>query len=1744
MRFLVSAGYAWNRLRTLVLGLSRELLILANNLNLRFVGNATVITQQIRDAWDSYGLPFPQMLLNAAWLHNEEISDTEIVDENPNVDASRTWHKARALQFTGAEHIDIPYQLDLTQRYKFTYEFICTEHNNWETIIDSRVQSIDRSFSNYIRPDRTVTVNTQYGQLNFDPVITGCRYLVTIEHNGSEITATLKNTTLDTSQTLSNSTLAYTPDTAETFFRIGAAPYGTSNLRQRLGYFKYEEDGITLIEYAFEEGEGTTCYNRVMNNFHGTINNATISTFRVEDVRITNGDQGTFLNTDGYSPLNVYTSDFSSGIDGMIQSRVTASSVDGISDGTTSKDDVLQVVLTSGSDTHYVYRNGIFDLSNSYDVSFEYYIPSVRPDGVTPQTIDSFVVRTGTGTDGIYAFSVVDSWQSETIQNWSPTSNNSLLFLAAVGEFIGSIDADGDVYYVKNIVVTQPNVYVPRPRVTDIPLYNTGKYGYYIPDHTSNYINLNTAFAGFTNPGDWMEFGIATVGTGEPTGQLSWAVSIDGSDSSSFYLGITNADTRFYSSSGRVQVTDADAVNEDFYSFRITKDQNVTSSVVDTGTIEIFDRDGNLITSYPLTSGPSGNEGTYIYDRFFPSAYGTDFILAYLKLSDGTVWNGANDFNGGVNIANSGTGNVTKIFFESVDEDVLGNPLTYKGQVAQPLSLVNSNGALFSSGVRAEWDSSQIFDLDDFTMVWYAYLDEDLRVPSDYREAFSGITSDYLFYFRTGSIYFRANNVNSANKPFLEGNIPDADFINKWQKFSFTRSASNNIATFTAGDVVRTVNLSETAGLSFEFKSFGDLGQEGLEGQLAWASVHSKLLTPSQVAALDPYNMDTDSLEVFLVPSVGSGSTVYDVSGNNRHATVTGATLSNFWIKQDKFHWNLKKGFSLYDDDATGTIIQRVPLGLNPTISGYTKVSDNPAGKWHNDAETEINFPHTAKLHMINEQFDYKPFFYKNAQLEDATAAYSMRKVIADYEGPLLNVVRSSDLQAQDFYPDSRGDLDTTAITNFVNEATPVLDDYSGAAAAYSLRKVRSAYTGSAINVRRSSDDTTQDIGFDANGDLDTTALTTFVNAEITDEINTTTDSNSDGLADGLFSSGSATTSIVTGNGHIGSAQRVDYNTSGSTLQTFQITTLPPIIGQEITISFMYRSNFIIEAIGNAYSNGGTAFKDIPANTGDAIRFEAKAVWSPTGGNDGRIQPMWLRNAGEFLEISDWSVTYHTADGHVTTWYDQAGSNNATNSTPDQQPLIVSGGSLITRNGSAAVQADGVDDILSTANSILSTDFGVFAVAGNNNLGNSSIIALQYGSSISSPGGTVFGASQFSGFTEVSVQIGTYYSITGAPTPDQHLYYYNRGGSSLDFAWDGEVPQNQTNSNVIDNAPLELFGTSNFSFYTETFIQELIIFTSDQSTNRAGIEANIGRYYSIDGFADGRVATWYDQANANHATQSNPDNQPLIVDGGTLVTEGGKASIHFGYDGSTPNFLTNSTISKSGDIDTAIFSVHISLGGSGNYIYDGFNSPDYFGHNNASRGVTFNYSSQLPDNVHQLITRIGEVGGLLSVYKNGLLHDSGAGGIVGDDGVTIGTTRSTTVYQNSKQQELIIFNSDQSTNRQDIEKNIADYYEITLSGNSGVESWVKNVSFADMYQSWFDYEYLHKLFANFEVPNQVNKILAYVTELTIEQRETIVYPYLKEDYHPIYTPYQQRVQADSGDTDAGQTNTLNKIDNI
>ena len=99
--------------------------------------------------------------------------------------------------------------------------------------------------------------------------------------------------------------------------------------------------------------------------------------------------------------------------------------------------------------------------------------------------------------------------------------------------------------------------------------------------------------------------------------------------------------------------------------------------------------------------------------------------------------------------------------------------------------------------------------------------------------------------------------------------------------------------------------------------------------------------------------------------------------------------------------------------------------------------------------------------------------------------------------------------------PDNNDDLEDciTLMQNYMNKlndrpsytfmvtydevsTTPLIDEYTGATAAYGLRKLRAAYGGNCLQVRRGNSATTQTIGFTSQGELDTAALETFANGE------------------------------------------------------------------------------------------------------------------------------------------------------------------------------------------------------------------------------------------------------------------------------------------------------------------------------------------------------------------------------------------------------------------------------------------------------------------------------------------------------------------------------------------------------------------------------------------------------------------------------------------------------------------------
>jgi hypothetical protein len=231
-----------------------------------------------------------------------------------------------------------------------------------------------------------------------------------------------------------------------------------------------------------------------------------------------------------------------------------------------------------------------------------------------------------------------------------------------------------------------------------------------------------------------------------------------------------------------------------------------------------------------------------------------------------------------------------------------------------------------------------------------------------------------------------------------------------------------------------------------------------------------------------------------------------------------------------------------------------------------------------------------------------------------------------------------------------------------------------------------------------------------------------------------------------------------------------------------------------------------------------------------------------------------------------------TEDGFVKTWYDQSGNaNNATQATAASQPKIVSSGSLITQGSKAAMELDGVNDCLVTSqnnpftfaggvsiihasykNSTSYNDYETIVSAGTTGDGSNNAnksLGFGYGNSAPSPIPTIV--------TDIWQPSGIQYDGT-VGTNERHLIgiyisnwstHRSTGLSNLrlngsDLATKSYGSWNPTSLNtnpikigVFDQILLQsFFGGS---------LQEVIIYASDQSANRTGIEANINDYYNI-----------------------------------------------------------------------------------------------------------------------------------------------------------------------------------------------------------------------------------------------------------------------------------------------------------
>ncbi len=205
-------------------------------------------------------------------------------------------------------------------------------------------------------------------------------------------------------------------------------------------------------------------------------------------------------------------------------------------------------------------------------------------------------------------------------------------------------------------------------------------------------------------------------------------------------------------------------------------------------------------------------------------------------------------------------------------------------------------------------------------------------------------------------------------------------------------------------------------------------------------------------------------------------------------------------------------------------------------------------------------------------------------------------------------------------------------------------------------------------------------------------------------------------------------------------------------------------------------------------------------------------------------------------------------DGFVTTWYDQSGQgNDATQTVATSQPKIVDAGVLLVdANGKPEVVFDqSLDQYLDLDTSVQHKNVYLAAAANTANTGG---VALAILGNDSAQNDSFIFMSHAGGSLAYAI------SIDGS-SGDSGSWYLNGAFQSTgdNLGTFGDIVDGQTMLHCIEYSAGDPLQNANrlgmFSFNTDyTFdgsISEIIIYDSDQSSNRVAIEANINSEYSI-----------------------------------------------------------------------------------------------------------------------------------------------------------------------------------------------------------------------------------------------------------------------------------------------------------
>lgn len=232
------------------------------------------------------------------------------------------------------------------------------------------------------------------------------------------------------------------------------------------------------------------------------------------------------------------------------------------------------------------------------------------------------------------------------------------------------------------------------------------------------------------------------------------------------------------------------------------------------------------------------------------------------------------------------------------------------------------------------------------------------------------------------------------------------------------------------------------------------------------------------------------------------------------------------------------------------------------------------------------------------------------------------------------------------------------------------------------------------------------------------------------------------------------------------------------------------------------------------------------------------------------------------LDTSALTTFCGSGNGFIATWYDQSGNgNNATQTTAANQPQIVSSGNLILVNNLPSLQFDGTNDTLISTNSVdplfitavnRPNTTGIYKTilgADTSDIAQVGAIYFQYATPTRTPAfarTTVLDSSSANDFISIgssSVSNNVLNLMTGTRTTTTINVFMNNTNVGTDTTSSALRPLGGINSGRFNL--MAGYYDNIVADHLQGNLSEIILYTSDQSSNRTGINTNINTYYGI-----------------------------------------------------------------------------------------------------------------------------------------------------------------------------------------------------------------------------------------------------------------------------------------------------------